>query len=72
MLGELHFIPQDVAERSIPVLALKWCRAVQHLVDQDTKRPPIDCASVSATLDDFGCNVFFRTDKRVGPEVSNA
>lgn len=72
MLGELHLIPQDVAESSIPILALEWRRAVQHLVDQNTKRPPIDCASVSTALDDFGCNVFFRTDKRVGPEVSNA
>lgn len=69
MLRERHVIAEDVSERLIPAFALEWCGAKQHFIDQYTERPPIHCASMTATFDDFWCNVFFCADEGVGSEV---
>ena len=72
MFWEGHFIPQDVGESGVAVLALEGSRAEQHLINQYSQRPPINGTCVTVSFDDFGCNIFFCSDKRVGPKVGNA
>ena len=66
---ERHLVSQDIRESGVPVLAFEWCGAEQHLVDQDTESPPVDCAGVPATLDHFWRDVFFSTDEGVCSEI---
>jgi hypothetical protein len=66
---EGYLVPQNIGKRRVPVLALERRSAVQHFVNQDTERPPIDRTSVSATLDYFWRDVLLRSYERVCPEV---
>lgn len=72
MLWEWHVIAENVSERLVPAFTLEWCGAEEHFIDQYTEGPPVHCAGMTATFDDFWCNVFFCTDERVGPEVRYA
>ena len=69
MLWEGYLISKDVGKGSIAVLTLEWSSAKQHLINEYTEGPPIDSAGVPVTLDDLGCNVFFRADKGIRSEV---
>lgn len=72
MVGEGDVLAQDVGKRRVTVLALKRRRAIQHLVDQDAQRPPVDGARVPAALNHLGRDVLLRPDERVGAEVGDA
>lgn len=72
MLGEWDVIAQNVSERLISAFAFERCGAEEHFVDQYTERPPVHCTSMTATFNDFWCNVFFCTNERVGSEVRYA
>lgn len=71
-LREAHLVPQDAGEGCVSVLALEGSGAVQHLIDKDTQSPPINCASVTAALDDLGCDILLGSNKRIRSEISNA
>lgn len=71
MVRERDILSKDVCKRRIPVLALEWGGSVQHFVDQDTQRPPINSASVAASLDHLRRNVLFGSDKGIGAEVGD-
>lgn len=72
MLREWHVIAENVSECLVPAFAFEWCGAEEHLIDQYTERPPVHCTSMTATFNDFWCNVFFCTNERVGSEVRYA
>lgn len=69
MLWERHIIAKDIRKRSIAVLALEWCGAVQHLVDQDPESPPVHCTCVTAPFDDLRCDIFLRPNEGVCSKV---
>lgn len=66
---EWYVVAKNVGKSRIAVLAFEWGCTVEHLVDQDTKRPPIDGAGVTAALDDLGRDVLLSTYERVRPEI---
>lgn len=68
-LWEWNLVPENVRKCRIPVLALERSRSIKHLVYQDTQSPPIYSTGMSASFDDFGCNVFLSTNKGVCSEV---
>lgn len=72
MLWEWHVITENVSECLVPTFALEGCGAKQHFIDQYTERPPVYSTGMTATFDDFWCNVFFCTDERVGSKVRYA
>ena len=72
MLWERHIIAENVSKCLISTFALERCSAEEHFIDEYAERPPVDCASMTAAFDDFWCNVFFRTDERVGTKVGYA
>ena len=67
-----NIIPEDVSKSSITVLSLERRGAEKHLVDQNPQGPPIDCARMTTALDDFGSNVFFSANERIGAKVGDA
>lgn len=69
MFRERNVITEDICESGVTVLALERGGTVQHFVNQNTQRPPIYCTSVTATFNDFWCNVFLCADKGIGAEV---
>ena len=69
MFREWDFLPENVGECRIAVLALERRCAVQHLVYQDPQSPPIHSASVAAAFDNFWRNVFLRPHKRIRSEI---
>ena len=71
LFREWHLIAQNIAKCCIPVLTLERRGSVKHLVDQDSKGPPVYSAGMSAAFDDFRCDIFFGTDKGIGPEISD-
>lgn len=71
MFRERYLVPQNIGERCIPVLALEGSGAVEHLVHENAQGPPIHGAGVAAALDDFGSNVFFRSNKGVRSEIGD-
>ena len=72
MLGEWYVIAQNVSERLISAFAFERRGAEEHFIDQYTERPPVHCTGMTATFNDFWCNVLFCTDERVGSEVRYA
>lgn len=72
MLWERYFIAENIRECLIPAFAFEGCGAEEHFIDQYTERPPIDCTSMTATFNNFWCNIFFRTDERISSEVRYA
>ena len=72
MLWERHVIAENVGECLISAFALEGCGAEEHLIDQYTERPPIDCTGMTTTFNNLWCNIFFCTDERVGPKVRYA
>lgn len=66
---EGDLVPQDVRKSRVPVFALEWCCAVQHLVDENAQSPPVDCTSMPTALDYLWRNVFLCSNKRVCPEI---
>lgn len=69
--GEGYFVPQNVGEGGIAVLALERRCSVEHLVYQDAECPPIDSTRMAATLDHFRRNVLLCAYKRIRTEVVN-
>lgn len=63
MLREWDVVAEDIRKGAVPILALEWSRAVEHLVYQNAKGPPVDSTRVSITLDDLRCNVLFGSDE---------
>ena len=72
MLREWYIITKNIGECLVAAFALERSGSEEHFIDQYAKRPPVDCAGMTTTLDDFWCNVFFCTDERVGSEVCYA
>lgn len=72
IVREGYIVSQYIRESGVPVLALERRCSVKHLVDQDTKGPPVDGTRVTAALDDLGCNVLFRPNERICAEVRDA
>lgn len=70
--GEVDLLFQHIGERQVSVLALERGHAKQHLVDENTQRPPVDRRSVAVPSNHLRSNVLLRADKRVGSEVGNA
>ena len=69
MFGKRNIISQDIRKGLIPALALERRRAEQHLIHQYPQRPPVHCASMTASLDDFRRYVFFCANEGIGAEV---
>lgn len=72
MIGERNIFTQNVCKRGIAILALKGRCAVKHFIDENAERPPVNSASMAATLNNLWRNVFLCADKRVGSEVGDA
>lgn len=72
MLGERYFIPEDVAECRVAILALEGRGPVEHFVDQNAQGPPVHGTGVPATLDHLRGYVLFSPDKGICPEIRNA
>ena len=70
--GKRYFITQDICKRGVAVLALERGSAVEHFIDQDAQRPPVDGAGVAATFDHLGRDILLRTDERIRAEVGYA
>jgi len=70
--GKRHFIAEYVGKGRITILAFERCRSVKHFIDEYAQGPPIDRAGMSASFDDFGCNILLCSYKRVGPEIIDA
>ena len=67
-----YLVPQDVCKCGVSVLSLEWRRAVQHFINQNAQRPPINGACVAASFDDLWCNVLFGSDERVCSKIGDA
>lgn len=72
MFWKLHLFSQNIRKRRRAVLALKRCRSVEHLINQNPQRPPIHSAGVSAALNHLWGNVLFSADERVGSKIGDA
>jgi hypothetical protein len=49
---------QNLAVHLVGVLIVEWWQASQHLVQQDTKSPPINRLAISITKKQFGSKIF--------------
>ncbi len=67
-----NLFAQDICECSVSVLAFKWSGAVKHLEDKDAQCPPIYGARVAAPFNNFGRDIFLRSNKRICSEVGYA
>ena len=63
MLWEGYVVAEDISECGVSVLALERCGSKEHFVDKDPQGPPVNCAGVAATLNNFWSNVFFCPNK---------
>eukprot|EP00213_Chloropicon_mariensis_P000123 CAMPEP_0197475150 /NCGR_PEP_ID=MMETSP1309-20131121/6584_1 /TAXON_ID=464262 /ORGANISM="Genus nov. species nov., Strain RCC998" /LENGTH=364 /DNA_ID=CAMNT_0043015067 /DNA_START=128 /DNA_END=1222 /DNA_ORIENTATION=- len=66
---EGQFLLYDLLEARVAVLGRKGTDAVDHLVNEDPKRPPIHGAGVSSARDDLWCDVLVRSDERGGSHL---
>lgn len=66
------FVSKDIGKSRVPRRAFERCATIQHLIHQDSKRPPIDCARVTTSFDHFRRDVLFCANERIGPEVAEA
>lgn len=68
-VGKFERLVENEIEGVVPSGALEGRDAKEHLVEENTKRPPVDCAGVAVPQDDFGREILFGADKRVGAQV---
>ena len=59
----------DLEQKQASFLVVERCHADQHLVDQDTKGPPIDTEVMPLLSDHFGSQVLWSTAKSAGQVV---
>lgn len=69
---EWHVIAENIRECSVAVFPFERRGAVEHFVDENAERPPVDGGGVTAAFDDFGGDVFFGADEGVCAEVGDA
>lgn len=72
MVGERYIFTENICKRGIAILALEGRCAVKHFIDENAQRPPVNSASMAATLNNLWRNVFLGAYKRVGSEVGDA
>jgi hypothetical protein len=68
-VGEPERLRDDVEERGAVPGALERRGAVQELVEEDTKSPPVDGAAVALAADDLRRQVLVRAHERHGPRA---
>jgi hypothetical protein len=56
-LRESKRVMKDALIHQIDILVVEWWKTGHHLIQKDTKRPPIDGLGVSLTLEQFGSDV---------------
>jgi hypothetical protein len=52
---------KDALIHQIDIPVVEWWKTGHHLIQKDTKRPPIDGLGVSLTLEQFRSDVLGRT-----------
>ena len=67
--GEFEMAILDLGERFPLTAAMEGGLPVEHLVDENTQRPPIDSATMAGPVDHFGGQVIFSADEGIGHEA---